>query len=423
MRVASSAGRSLTGVRSFRGWRALGYRNFRLLFIGQVVSLVGTFMQQTAQGWLVLVLTNDPFALGLVTAAQFAPILVFGLFGGVLADQLPKRTVMLWTQATSMVFAFVLFALTITGTVEVWHVFVLAALLGIANAVDMPTRLAFAAEMVPAADVPNVVALNSLMFNSARVVGPAVAGLVIGLLNLGSAFLINGLSYLAVIAALWLMRLSEMRYVEPGVRPASVRALFSTVADGLRYVRRTEVVLVAVVVVGLASLFGMNFPVLVPALARDVLGSDAAGFGVLMSAVGLGSLFASFGLIYARRVSPLPIALGAMLLGVASLVASVSTEFPLTALAMFAAGLGGIGMAATANTTIQSVVPDALRGRVISVYTTVFAGSVPIGGLLMGAVASAWGVVAALWVAGLASVAVGGAGVWWLRSTGRRRNG
>ncbi len=403
----------------FHGVRAFRHRNYRLFFTGQLVSLVGTWMQQVAQAWLILQLTHDPLWLGLVAVAQFGPIIVFGLFGGVIADQLPKRKTLLATQTVSMILAFALFGLTVTGVVEVWHVMVLAALLGTTNAIDMPTRQAFAVEMVGREDVTNAVGLNAAVFNASRIVGPAIAGLLIGAFDISIAFLINGVSYLAAIAAYLVMRDADLRSTEPIARPTSVRGVFESLAEGARYVRHTPLVLLAVTVVGLSATFGMNFQVLVPPLADDILNVGPSGFGFLMAASGVGSTIAALSVAFRRRVGPAAIVLGSIALGLGSIVLAVSTSFALSLVAMFIVGAGGIAMAVTANTTIQMAVPDQLRGRVMSFYTTVFAGSVPAGGLLMGWIASAWSVPAALMVGALVTLAIGIASTFWLRSIRR----
>jgi len=401
-------------VRGFHGTRAFRHRNYRLFFGGQAISLIGTWMQQVAQGWLVLQLTGDPLVLGLLAVAQFGPVLVFGLFGGLIADHLPKRPTLIATQTSAMILAFVLFLLTATHVVQVWHVALLAMLLGIGNAIDMPTRQAFGAEMVGREDMPNAIGLNSALFNSSRIIGPAVAGLLIGAFDISIAFLINAVSYLAVIAAYALMNDKELRPRPPVARPTTVRAVFDNLAEGVRYVRATPIVLLAVTVVGLVATFGMNFGVLVPPLADDVLRVGATGYGFLMAATGIGSTVSSLSVAFARRIGPRPIVLGAITLGAASLVVAWSMSFPLTLLAMAIVGAGGIAMSATANTTIQMTVPDHLRGRVMSVYTTVFAGSVPAGGLLMGAIGSRWGVPLALGIGAILSLAVGIYAFLWL---------
>jgi MFS family permease len=397
------------------GSRAFAHRNYRLFFFGQLISLIGTWMQQVAQAWLVLQLTGDPFLLGLVAAMQFLPVMVLGLFGGLIADALPKRPTLIATQVVQMSLAFVLFGLTATGAVEVWHILALAFLLGITNAVDMPTRQSFVVEMVGREDVANAVALNSAVFNGARIVGPAIAGLTIGAFDISVAFLLNGLSFIAVIVGYGMMRDEELGSPPVLSRPHTVREVGRTLAEGIRYVRRTDLVLLATVTVGLVSLFGMNFGVIIPALARDVLHTDATGYGFLMAASGIGSLIAALSIAFRGRSTPAIIARGALVLGLAEIAAAAIHVFPLALLAMAFVGFGAIGMAATANTVIQLAVPDELRGRVMSVYTTVFVGSSPIGGLLMGWIASRFGVEVSLAIGGVACAVLGLIAFWWLR--------
>ena len=399
------------------GARALRHHNYRLFFVGLLVSLIGTWMQQVAQAWLVLDLTNDPFVLGLVAALAFLPVLVLGLFGGLIADALPKRRTLMVTQTVQMVLAFVLFGLVVTDAVQVWQILVLATLLGVTNAVDMPTRQAFTVEMVGREDVANAIALNAAVFNGSRVIGPAVAGLTIGLFggDVAVAFLLNGISFAAVIAAYAAMRESELQAPPTIPRPHTVREVGSSLAEGLRYVRRTELVLLVTVTVGLASTLGMNFGVTIPALAREVLGTDATGFGFLMTATGIGSLTAALAIAFSGRSRPVAVPLGATILGVALVAAAFIDVYAVALVAMLFVGFGAIGMAATANTTIQLAVPDELRGRVISIYATVFVGSTPIGGLLMGWIASSVSVEASLLLGGIGCVATGLAALAWMR--------
>jgi MFS family permease len=406
----------------FHGVRAFRHRNYRLFFGGQLISLVGTWMQQVAQAWLILQLTHDPLWLGLVSVAQFGPVIIFGLFGGVIADQLPKRKTLLATQTVAMILAFILFGLTAAGVVQVWHVMILAVLLGINNAIDMPTRQSFAVEMVGREDMTNAVGLNSAQFNASRILGPAMAGLLIGAFDISVAFLINALSYLAVIVAYLAMRETELRPIAPVARPTSVRGVLENLAEGVRYVRGTPLVLLAVVVVGLVATFGMNFQVLIPPLADNVLQVGPSGFGFLMAASGVGSTITALWVAFSRKVGPMPIVAGAIALGLGSILLASSSSHAISLMAMFIVGAGGIGMAVAANTTIQMSVPDQLRGRVMSVYTTVFAGSVPAGGLLMGAIASTWGVPLALMIGAVLSLAVGiGAWFWLSRIQGAQR--
>src|SRR3954463_8310003 len=257
-----------SGFALANGSRGFRHRNYGIFFAGQLVSLVGTWMQQVAQAWLVLELTHEPFMLGVVTALGFLPVLVLGLFGGLIADALPKRKTLMATQTIQMTLAFVLFGLVASGSVQVWHVLVLALLLGVTNAVDMPTRQGFTVEMVGREDLANAVALNSAIFNTARIVGPAIAGLTIGFFggNLSPAFLINGFSFLAVIFAYRAMRQSDLNHSGKYTRPESVAEVPSAGAGGVRYLRRSDLIALATVTVALASTFGMNFGVVVPAL-------------------------------------------------------------------------------------------------------------------------------------------------------------
>ncbi len=397
------------------GARALAHRNYRLFFGGQGISLVGTWMQTVAQAWLVLQLTSDPFMLGLLSVAQFLPVMVLGLFGGIVADALPKRQTLIATQTSQMILAFILFGLTVAGVVQVWHIMALALLLGVTNAVDMPTRQAFAVEMVGHDDIQNAVALNSAMFNGARIVGPAVAGVAIGILGIAAAFLIIGLSFLAVIVAYAVMSDDDLHSPAHYHRPATLRAVGETLGDGLRYVWRSPMLLLPVTMIGLVSTFGMNFSVVVPALADVVLKTDATGFGILMASTGVGSMAAALLIAFSSESRPMIIGLGSVVLGVALLAAGTITSFALSLAAMAFVGFGAIGMAATANTTIQLNVEDGYRGRVMSVYTTVFAGSAPIGGLFAGWLASAVSVSASLVIAGVLTAITGVVAILWLQ--------
>lgn len=405
---------SVVARRSVTSFR---HRNYRLFFSGQAISLIGTWMQQVAQGWLVLQVSGgNPLWLGIVAAAQFVPVMILGLFAGVLADVLPKRQTLLAVQVVMMTLAVILAVLTATGLVNVGIIVVLAILLGCANAVDMPVRQSFAIEMVGPRDIGNAVSINSAMFNGARVVGPAVAGLTIGAFGIPLAFALNALSFLAVIVALALIDDEALHAPRLLPRPRSLAEVRVNLVEGLRFVRHTPIVLMAVTVVFLIATFGMNFSVIIPPLAQEVLKSDASGYGFLMTASGLGALSAAVALVVAGKPRPGRIAVGAIVLGVASLALAVSTSYPISLLLMIPIGAGGIAMAATANATIQLNVPDGLRGRVMSVYTTVFAASVPIGGLAAGALAATIGVLETVAVGGVLSLATGiGALVWWRR--------
>jgi len=371
-------------------------------------------MQQVAQGWLVLELTNDPWALGLVAAAQFLPVIVLGLFAGVLADAVSKRRALMATQAASMVLAVVLGTLVHLGQVEVWHVFVLAGLLGVVNAFDMPVRQAFVVEMVGREDIANAVAFNSAVFNGTRIVGPAVAGLLIATVGIAICFFINGVSYLAVIISLFAMRASELRESPPSIVQRSVRSVIDSLTEGLRYVRDEPTVRLSLTVLGIVATVALNFQVLLPLLARDVLGGGADTFGFLMAASGVGSLVSALSIAFGQRPTPRLLLAGAAAIGLAMIGLGVSRLLPLSLLLMLVTGWGVIAMAATTNTLIQLTTPDALRGRVMSVYTTVFAGSVPIGGLFAGGMAATAGAPAALALGGALALVTVAYALWRL---------
>ncbi len=410
---------TIRAIASSPAVRAFRHRNFRLFFGGQAVSLVGSWMQAVAQAWLVLTLTNDPLILGVVAAAQWTPVLLFGLFGGLIADALPKRPTLIVMESTLAVLALVLGILSGAHVVQVWMILVLAVLFGIANAIEMPVRQAFAVEMVGRDDVVNAVALNSALFNAARVVGPAVAGITIAAFDISSAFYINAASFLAVIAGLLLMRDAELHSPPAMRRPRSAGEVFGSIGEGLRYVRRVPMVLMATTVVGLCSTIAMNFQVTIPPFAKQTIEGGAADFGFLMTATGVGAITAALFLATRRHPNPWWIPIGAIILGAGLTLAALVPTYAVALVALAIAGFGAIFMAASANTSIQATVPDELRGRVMSVYLTVFAGSTPIGALFAGWLASAFGPVAAIAFGGLGSIAVGLVGLAWHRANAR----
>ena len=406
------------------GWRGpFRHRNYRLFWGGQLVSLAGTWMQSIAQAWLITELTPDPVWLGVVAAAQFTPVLILGLFGGVIADVLPKRQMLIATQAALMGLAALQALLVATGAISIPLLLLLAVALGSVNAIDMPVRQSFFSEMVPVDEVGRAVAFNSAMFNGARVIGPAIGGILIGVIGVAGCFAVNALSFLAVLVALLLMREVELHPAPRGARPRSARAVATSLAEGLRYVRNTPIIALCVFVIGVISGVAMNFNVIIPPLARLTLQIGAPGLGALMAAVGFGSLAGALTVAALREPRRSMIVIGGALLGAFSVAAGVAASsdsvlaVPLTALALFGAGFGAISMAATANASIQTTTPPALRGRVMSVYTTVFAGSTPIGGLATGAVVAALGATGALGVAGALAVAAAAYAAYRWRAT------
>jgi len=400
-----------------RAFTALRHRNFRLFWFGQLISLIGTWMQSIGQAWLVLELSHNALTLGLVGALQFLPVLFFALFGGVFADRWPKRKVLLFTQSSAMILAFVLWILIITGVVQIWQILVLATLLGFTNALDMPTRQAFVGEMVAREDLPNAVALNSSLFNMARIVGPGIGGLIIALLGVGPLFLLNALSFIAVIVGLALIDQNRLFVHEKhlGEGDHVKQGTLKSVREGLSYVFHTPSVALIIAVVGIISLFGINFNVVLPLFATDVLHVGATGFGFLSSAFGIGSLLSALWLAWAnRRPSIRQMLIGATAFGITEILFALSHTYILSLVLIAAVGFAQIAFSAIANTTLQTVSPNHLRGRVMSVYMVVFAGSTPIGNLFTGGLADPFGAsIALLAGAGLSlAAAIGG---WFYR--------
>jgi MFS family permease len=386
-------------VRFTAAGRALKHRNFRLFFFGQLISVTGTWMQTLAQGWLLGTLVGWDKAvvyIGLLGVIQFLPVMVLGLFGGIIADIFPKRRTVIGTQLAAGLLALTLAGLDYTHVVAVWHIFVLAFLLGLVNAVDMPSRQSFVVEMVGRDDIANAIALNSAVFNGARIVGPAIAGILIGILGTALCFTLNGLSYGAVVIGLLAMRDSELRPAERLAVPRSLGAVRANLGEGLRYVWHTPLVLLAIGVIGFVSTFGMNFNVVLPVMAANVLKVGSNGYGLLFAAMGAGALTSALAVATFTRPRLRVLIGGGLVLGAAELVLASTTSFPIAMAAVFFSGVGAIATAASANTLVQIVVPGPLRGRVMSVYTTVFAGSTPIGNGLTGGFGGLWGTPVAL---------------------------
>jgi MFS family permease len=390
--------------------RALESRDFRIFWTGQLVSLVGTWMQTVGQAWLVLSLTNSAFRLGLISSLQFLPLLCLSFLGGVIADRLPKRRLIMATQTALMLQAFTLAVLVWTGHVQYWHVAVLALLLGVANALDMPARQAFVAELVPRPMLMNAIALNSASFNAARVVGPAVAGLLVARYGVGTAFFLNGLSFIAVLGALLAVQ------AEGQPRPHGGATVVEQILEGVRYALRTPQVALILGLVLVVSVFLFNFNVLVPLLARQVLGVGAHGFGLLMATFGAGALAGALLLAVSTRSRPAMTFIVGSAVVLASATALMGTVRHLGAAAalLFVIGLSGIAFMASCNTTLQITAPDELRGRTMSLYTLAFAGTTPFGALLVGTIAERWGVPVAFLVGGSFGLAgVGAFAAWW----------
>jgi MFS family permease len=370
------------------GLGALSHRNFRLFFFGQGISLAGTWMQMLALGWLVLELTNSPFAVGLNSALRALGVLLFTLYAGVVADRVDKRRLVMLTQALQMVEALTLAVLVWAGVVAVWQVMVLAAFVGVVNAFDIPARQSFIVELVGKDDLMNAIALNSSAFNAARVVGPAVGGALIGLVGVGMCFFLNGISYLAVIAGLLAIRLPAF---QPRARTGTTWSGFQEVVAFLRGNRRvaTLVVLTAVL-----SVFGFPFLVMMPVIARDVLHVGAAGFGALTAAVGVGAMVGALAIAMnsARiRSTGRLMVLGGAAFGLLLSLFALSRSFVQSLLLLALTGGAMIVNNALTNTMLQTIVPDELRGRIMGFYSFVFVGMSPLGAFQAGAVAERFG--------------------------------
>jgi MFS family permease len=390
---------------------AFRHRDFRLFWAGQLVSLIGTWMQSVGQAWLVLELTGSAFQLGLVTALQFAPILLLSPVGGALSDRFGKRDLLLVTQAGMMLQAIALALLVWGGHVRYWHVAVLAALYGLSRAVEIPARQSYVTDLVGRGDLANAVALNSLVFNGARVVGPSVAGLVIAQFDVAVAFFVNALSFVAVLVALLAVRTAG------APDPAGQIGIRESVLGALSYAATTPPVGFVLVLLVAVSLLGLNFNVVVPLIARDVLRADAQGFGLLMSSLGVGAIIGAGGIALFRRDRP-PLAFLAgsaavLCAGVAGLALARHTAVTVVLLAVL--GWLQIYFSTSCNTTLQLITPPALRGRVMGLYAMAFAGVTPFGALLIGALAEHLGVQAACAIGGSAGVLAVGALVWLAR--------
>ncbi|WP_106402465.1 MFS transporter [Actinocorallia populi] len=385
-------------------FRSLRNRNYRLFMSGQVISNIGTWMQRIAQDWLVLELTHGSgIALGVTTGLQFLPMLLFGLWGGVITDRYPRRRLLMLTQVGLGLPALVLGLLAVGGAAEVWHVYLLAFALGMVTVVDNPARQTFAVEMVGKEDLPNAIALNSATFNGARVVGPAVAGVLIALVGTGPVFLINAASFGAVVLGLALMREHELRTLPPVPRAKG------QLREGLRYVRGRPELVTVLVTIALVAGFSMNFQVTTSLMATEVFGRGASEFGLASTLMAVGSV--SGALLAARRLAPTRRLLyGAVLVfGVLEVLVGLMPTWPTFLLMLVPAGLLLMTFTTAANATVQLSVSPEMRGRVMALYMLVFMGTNPVCAPLVGWVAEAFGARSAIVLGGVVAIATAGA--------------
>ena len=376
------------GARRY-GFGAFAHRNFRLFFIGQGISLVGTWMQNVGEGWLMLTLTNSPFYVGLTAALSSVGVLLFSLYAGVIADRVDKRRFIILMQLAFMIEAFTVSILIWTNAIAVWQVLVLATTLGIASAFDIPMRQAFVVEMVGKDDLMNAIALNSSLFNAARVIGPAIAGLLIGTVGIAWCYFLNGLSYIAVIAGLLMMRLPS----DP--RPSKTTSAWTGFREVLVYLRNDRRLRVLMILTAMLSVFGFPYIAMMPVFARDVLNRGATGYGALTSSIGIGAVVGALGIALASariRARGRLMLIGGTAFGILLILFSASRVLALSMVLLALAGCAMIVNNAITNTLIQTTAPDHLRGRVMGFYSFVFVGMAPFGAFLFGVVAEHVGV-------------------------------
>jgi MFS family permease len=382
-----------------RSFDSLSVPNYRRYFAGQMVSLSGTWMQTVAAIWLVLTLTDSGVAVGLTTALQFLPMLLFGAWGGLLADRIPKRRLLIYTQALMAIPALGLLAVTATGVVAPWMVYLAVFAMGLVNAVDNPTRQSFVFEMVGPERVVNAVSLNSVIVQAARIVGPAIAGLLIAGFGVVPCFALNALTFLAMILALWGMDPRRL-HTEPVAprEPGAIRA-------GLRYVRATPELAVPLALMALVGTLGFNFQVILPLLARFSFDGGATTYGVLVSAMAVGSIAGALVNGAHGRTGPRLIAAGALAFGVLALLSGAMPTLALEIPVLAGLGAAAVTFAATINSTLQLAVSAEMRGRVMALYSVVFLGSTPIGGPLVGWLSQTYDPRVALLLAGVSGIA------------------
>jgi len=382
-------------------FRALQYRNFRLFFFGQSISLIGTWMQAIAMGWLVYRMTNSPMLLGLVGFVSQIPAFILSPFAGIAADRFNRHHILIVTQVLAMIEALVMAALAMTGTIQVWHIIVLGVFLGCINSLDIPARQSFIFDMVESKEnLSNAIALNSFMFNAARLVGPSIAGILIVAVGEGMCFLINGLSFIAVIISLLLMRLS--------VRPAihAETNMLDGLKEGFRYAFGFEPIKVILLMLSVLNLMGVSYAVLMPVFAKDILHGGANTLGFLMAAAGVGALVAAVYLASRKNVLGLArmIAVSVGLFSLGIILFSISRSLWLSIALLMLVGFGFMVSTASCNIILQTISDDDKRGRVMSFYTMAFMGMAPIGSLLAGYLASTIGSTMTLIFSGLCCI-------------------
>jgi MFS family permease len=382
---------------------ALKHRDFRFFFMGSIVSLIGTWMQNAGQSWLVVTLTDSALKLSFVSALQFTPVLLFSLFAGALIDNYPKKKILLITQTIMGVLAFVLTFLVFTHKVQYWHILVLATILGCCNAVDMPARQSFMIELVGKEDLMNAIALNSTVFNAARMVGPAVAGIMIKFFGFFICFLLNAISFIPLVYGIYMISASGAPK-----QNSEKKNMILDIKEGLKYVFDSKEILFTILLVFFVSTFAMNYSVLIPLLAKQVLNMDSDGYGYLMAAMGLGSMLSAF-TVATRSRGPkrrLMFLAGAVI-SIMLVFIGVFKDYGVSMVTLFIAGVFNVLFSTTANSTIQLKSKNEFRGRVMSVYAMVFAGATPLGSLFEGAISKWLSITDAFIISGVITVIIG----------------
>jgi MFS family permease len=397
------------GARTFLSVRK--HRNYRLFFTGQVISNIGTWMQRVAQAWLVLSLTHSPVAVGILALCQFLPFTLFSLVAGVVVDRLDAWRTVISTQVTQMVLASTIAAAALAGVVQVWQVYVIAALMGVVQVLDAPSRQSLTFRMVGPLELPNAISLNSGVFNGARIFGPALAGVLIAAAGAGVCFAVNAASYIAVLVGLLMMRPQEFHAVE---RRERSRSLYTGLKEGISYARHDEQIWLMLTLVAVMSTFTLNFNVLLPVLAKQTLHSGPETFGVLSGIFGVGALIGALVSAHVSRATMGTTAIGTAGFALCELLIAPLRSTPLIALLLFIGGICFTTWSSNSNSLIQLAAPDYMRGRLIGLYFFAFAGTGTAGGILTGWLTAAGGTELAFAVAGIAGLSV--SFYVWLRS-------
>lgn len=368
---------------------ALTHSNFRYFWTGQCISLIGSWMQNTTQGWLVLKITqeNSSFLLGLVNAVQFTPIMVFSLFAGVIIDKLPKKKILLFTQTSLMIIAIIQSLLVWTNSIKYWHLIILSLCIGIINTIDLPTRQSFVIEMVGKKDLMNAIALNSSIFNAARVLGPSIAGVVIAYFGMEICFFINAISFIPVIYGITKIKIENKNTI------LQKKNVFFEIKEGLTYISKSFTLISTLTLITVLGIFAFNYNILIPVFSVNVLGLSSKEYGLLMSSLGIGSLIGALSMATKSKNGPkkLILYISSFMVCILLMIIGLTKVYYTTAIFLAIIGAFNVIFSTTANSTIQLNSKDEFRGRVMSVYTLLFAGVTPFGSLFTGFIAESFG--------------------------------